>query len=342
MFYFQEQENFYRMITGIIDHGTRCKRQLLKKHLKDSKLSFKGFLRSNQHILYHLYYNRKCRCAINCYLPRQRILHKEQLVILFERQSVNHLAHHTGTNYDFCCCDVQQNAKVKKLDLTLTNCILVNCCVELFWSCCLAGGTLESFLNANKHDIFHLWIDNTQCSMCAPTYTFPVSNMKLCQQQWDILYNYTVKDPGNAVAKSGISTFHLDTELACTLLNILCPLKVNVDKLRVLRNTMCGHVTEAEIDQHTFIERWTELEGCLLHIAKYCNTETDMKDDLENLKNRSLDIGLCEEYRISLLADIKRELENKQVNPIKVFPQYAFHNIHKAVIVFAVENTQVL
>lgn len=328
------------MATGIIDFGTKCKRQLLKKHLKDSNLSFKDFLRSNQHMLYHLYYNKNCRCAKNCYLPRQRILHREQLVILFERQSVNHLSHHTGTNYDFCCCDVQQNVKVKKLDLTLTNCILVNCCVELFWSCCLADGTLESFLNANKHDIFHLWIDNTKCSLCAPTYTFPVSNLKLYQHQWDILYNYTANDPGNASAKSGISTLHLDIELACTLLNFLCPLKVNVDKLRVLRNTMFGHVTEAEIDQKTFIERWTELEGCLLHIARFCNTETDMKVELEHLKKRSLDIGLCEGYCISLLTDIKRETENKQVNLIKVFLQISIyeHSQSCSLFFFAVYN----
>lgn len=320
IFVLQEQDNFYRMSTGILDYGTKCKRQLLEKHLKETNVSFKDFLKRHQHILYHLYFNRKCRCAKGCYLPRQRILHKEQLVILFERQSVNHLSQHTGTNYDFCCCDVQQNVKVKDLDLTLTNCILVNCCVELFWSCCLAGGTFESFLNAHRHDIFHLLEVNTQCSLCVPNYTFPVSKLKLYQNQWDTLYNYTVKDPGNAAAKTGIRTFHLDTELACTLLNILCPLKINVDKLRVLRNTMCGHVTEAEIDEKTFIKRWTELEGCLLHIARFCNTEKEMKVELHSLKKRSLDVGLCEEYRISLLTDIKRDTDNKQVNLLQVFP----------------------
>lgn len=308
------------MTTGILQCGTKCKRQLLEKHLKESNLSFIDFLKTHQHILYHLYYNGKCQCTKDCVLPRQRILRKEQLIILFEKQSSNHLSCHRGKNYDFCCCDVQPNVMIEDLDFTLINCIVINCCIELFWSCCLAGGTLESFLNGNKHDIFHLWMDTTKCSLCVPNYTFPVSNLKLRKNQWDKLYNYTVNDPSNAAAKTGLKTFQLDNELACTILNILCPLKVNIEKLRILRNTMYGHVTKAEIDQKTFTEKWTELMECLLHIARFCNLETEMKVELENLKTRSLDGGLCEEYRISLLEDIKRDSVNTKVNIIRVFP----------------------
>lgn len=302
------------MTTGILHYGTKCKRELLNKHLKDLNVSFKDFLRTHQHILYHLYFNKKCRCAKDCYLPRQRILNKEQLSIFFERQSVNHLSHHTGKNYDFCCCDVQQNVTVEDLDFTLINCVLVNCCVELFWSCCLAGKTFESFLNDNKHDIFHLWMDKTSCSLCIPNYTFPVSNLKLCQNQWDKLYKYTVNDPSYAVAKTGIKTVQLDNELACTILNILCPLKVNIEKLRILRNTMYGHATKIEIDQKKFTEKWTELMECLLHIARFCNTETELKNDLESFKKRRLDVGLCEMYHNCLLADLNRNTVNTLLN----------------------------
>lgn len=304
--------NFYRMSTGILDYGTKCKRQLLEKHLNESKLSFKDFLKKHQHILYHLCFNRKCSCKKDCYLPRNKVIRPQQLEILFERKSATRLPCHKGGPVDFCCCDVQQNANVEDLDFTFVHCILVNCCVDEFWNCCLTSTKLEPFLNKNKHDIFHLWMSTTKCSLCGPNYTFPESNLKLYKQQWEILYSPAI-DPRHATANIGIKIKHMDHELACAILNILCPLKVNVEKLTKIRNTMYGHATKGEIDQKTFKEKWEELKKCLLYIAKHCNKEKEFIEDLENLRKRSLDAGLCEEFRISLL----RSGEEREVNIIQ-------------------------
>lgn len=307
------RDNFHRMSTGILHYGTKCKRQLIEEHLKTLNLSFKDFLRKHQHMLYHLCFNRKCPCTKQCCLPRNRIIHPQQLEILFVRQSTSRLSCHKGRHVDFCCCDVQQNVDLEDLDLTLIHCILVNCCNEIFWNCCLSSCTLESFLNSNKHDIFHLWNSNNRCSLCYRNYTFPVSNMKLRQDQWNILFN-PVYDPRNASANTGITISDIENDLACSILNTLCPLRVYVEKLTKLRNTMLGHATTAEIDRNTFKDKWKELEECLLYISKHCNRELDMKADLENLKERSLDPVLCIKYHNSLLEDIQNNRADTKVD----------------------------
>lgn len=306
-----KSDNFYRMSTGIIQYGTKCKRQLLENYLKTLNLTFKDFLRKHQHILYHLCFNSKCLCMKQCCLPKIRIIHPQQLEILFVKQSTARLSCHKGKHVDFCCCDVQQNVDLEDLDFTLIHLILVNCCNEIFWNCCLGSGTLEYFLNSNKHDIFHLWKSTSKCSLCSPTYILPVPNMKLHEDQWNILFN-PVKDPRNATANIGITINNINnTNLACVILNNFCYLKMCVEKLTKLRNTMFAHATTAEIDKKIFKEKWKELEECLLYIAKHCNREIEMKADLENVMERSLDSNLCEKYRLSLLEQIKNRNTDK-------------------------------
>lgn len=305
------------MSTAIIHYGTKGKRQLLEHHLKTIKFSFKDFLRKHQHTLYHLCFTSACPCMKQCCLPRTSIIRPHQLEILFVRQSPVRLSCHKGRHVDFCCCDVQQNVDLEDLDFTLIHLILVNCCNEIFWNCCLGTDTLESFLNSNKHDIYHLLENTSKCSLCNPTDTLPNSEFKLRQDQWNILFN-PVNDPSHATANVGITISKLNNSLECAILNTLCHLKMYVEKLTKLRNTMVAHATSANIDRNIFKVKWKEMEECLLYIAKHCDRELEMKADLENLMERSLDSDLCDKYRLSLLELLKDRNTDKKVNLTRI------------------------
>lgn len=283
------------MATGIVDYGTKSKQQLLDKHLKTLNLSFQSFLTNHQHLLYHLCFNKRrcCKCTTKDKLPRNRVLNPQQLDILFEKQSTIRSPGHKGSN-DFCCC-MANNVDITHLDLTLLHCILNNCCLDMFWNSCLDGSKLEKFLNENKHDIFHLVITNTnKCMMCNPTYKpkKSISDQHIRQDQWDILF-YPVNDPTYAIVRTGINLINIENDLASALLNMLCPLKIRVEELTSLRNTMYGHAIKGEIENETFQHKWKQLKECLNFIAKECNMADNIKQKLKALKDQPLDQAHC-------------------------------------------------
>jgi hypothetical protein len=61
----KEKENFYRIITLIMDQGTKAKRELLKCYLATENITLQYF-----HGKYHVFdYLRK---ILRCYLPMKR------------------------------------------------------------------------------------------------------------------------------------------------------------------------------------------------------------------------------------------------------------------------------
>lgn len=308
----QREKNYNRMTTGIMKYGAKCKRQLLNKHLKTLNLSLQDFLIKYQHILYHLCFNRPCACNHNtkCALPRNRVLYESQLETLFEKQSNVRLPGHKGKR-DFCCCNVKQ-IETEDLEISLLHCILINCCLDVFWNCCLTECTLEKFLNINMHDVYHMSLaENDQCKMCTSNCKLKVniSNPKIRQDQFDKLY-YPVNNPNDAIARIKIETFDLENNLACALLNVLCPLKIKVEQLLSIRNTHV-HATKHEIDNETFDKKWKELSECLLYIAQECNMDDEIKLELHELRHQSLD---GEQELRKTLQDMERKDKKEKVN----------------------------
>lgn len=277
-----------------------------------NQISFHDFLDRNQHVLYHLCFTRTCCRCSSKHIGNKKVLRPAQYEILYQRNSVNRLpGHNSFKSHDFCCCEAKQNVVIEELDITLMHCVIINCCVNIFWKSCLNQGNLEQFLNDNKHEIFHM-NDKNRCFLCPNSYKFPDPKHTLHEADLCQLYNPSpVVDLQHAAATKGISTADLNAELSCIILNVLCPLKINVEKILNMRNEIC-HAKQTELDEITFEEKWAELEKNLLLIAKECGTDAEMKENLEKLKK----ITFEELFR--KLDGILQDLQQKQVHYLTI------------------------
>lgn len=320
----QERENFYRFATLMMDHTKKSFKDLLELHLMKNHLSFEEFLNQNQHELFHLcYFKCPCNCqCINCYiLPRNRVLNKSQLDILFDKHGPKLPCHIQKQNAEFCCSKAKSGISTDVLDVTMANCLLTHFCADVFWHCCLTLPrlSLEDFLNDNKHDIYHLVVGiNNICGHCPNGYTLPKKQL-VNQHYFACLFNKTtqlcsscsssssISTVCEVKATSGVSVGSIDCVIANMLLQSLCPLRKAVDTLVNLRNKMYGHVPEAKMSNQDYKNCMSEVEKNLIDIAVVCQKETETKQALEDLRQRPLDETLLIKYQTVLLTDIKVE-----------------------------------
>lgn len=124
----RKKENFYRICTAIVDHGKDALVMLLQNDLEKRNESFDDFIKSHQHEIHHLCYNRRpcCHCAggaVPTGTPVNRVLYPTQLAILLDTK---HKCNCRKVRNGSCFSPAKQGLTVRELDFTLLRCLLVN------------------------------------------------------------------------------------------------------------------------------------------------------------------------------------------------------------------------
>jgi hypothetical protein len=191
--------------------------------------------------------------------------------------------------------------------------------------------SFEDFINLHQHDIYHLCFNKKQCCQCAQGYVSP-HNRVLHPSQLEILLDKNgvarpCHFPGRqadfccCLAKPGVTTNVLDITLARCLLINFCDdlfrrsysLRKNIDTLHQIRNNVYGHAKEGRITDGNYRIDQNEIESAILEIAQVCGNETEKKQILMDLENRSLDETLCIQYQNTLLEHIAKETQLEEV-----------------------------
>lgn len=317
----KEQENFLRYAILIVDHSKTALTDLIDLNLKNKHLTFEEFLNQNQHELYHLCYDSRCCQCKRLPIKQKRIIYPSQLELLFDKH--NKLPCHIATRYnDFCCSYAKPGVTTDVLDLTLARCMLVNCCLDVFWLSCLTlqSQTLEQFLNLHKHTIYHLWKNKQPCCQCQPGFIYPCDYLKMKATEWNNIFKTMLvpcasdrkrSTAGSTTfctfaAKPGIALKGIDIKIQGTILKYCCPIRKDVECLVEHRNKDYAHIKTASLSDVDFNDILNETEDCLLNIARMCGKEAEVKDILRNLLIRPVDATLCSLYQNTLLETINR------------------------------------
>lgn len=335
----KERENFYRGSTLIVDNTNTSFVDLLELHLSRSNLSFEDFINQHQHQIYHLCYNTRkcCQCTPGYIFPNNRILHYPQLEVLFDNYAKKP-GHRPRNRSDFCCAKTKTSITTDLLDITLTRTLLVNFCHDVFWYSCLTlqSLSLETFLNQNKHYIYHLREVNVRCCQCPTGFIFPVTEPLLDLQSWKVLFNLPELPcqhhrmvPSDLVctvsASLGIDIRHLSDQLSKVLLEQCCPLRKTIEKLILIRNKVQGHAIKGRISDADYGRYKLDITSGIMEIAKVCQNEAATRQSLSDVSKRSLDETLCIRYHDMLLEQIQMETRLEEVMlQIKFETQIAF------------------
>ncbi|XP_052065567.1 uncharacterized protein LOC127705289 [Mytilus californianus] len=322
----KEQDNFLRYMIMIVDHSKEALQDLVKLDLKNKNLTFEEFLNKNQHEIYHLCYDSKCCQCHNLPPRRKRIIFPSQLELLFDKYKK--LPPHKGIGHnDYCCTYAIAGITSQVLDLSLARCLLVNCCLDVFWYTCLnaQGQTLEQFLNRNKHTIYHLCKNNQNCCQCPPGYIFPCDGPIIDENKWKGMFRSVLLPCINdrklsstgttsvcsVAAKSGIDVKDIHPEIQGLILKWCCSVRISVEKLVECRNLNFGHASNAKLSDNKFEDLSKETEECILDIARTCGKTLEVKNAISHLRSRPLDARLCSHYQNILLENINR---NETIN----------------------------
>ncbi|CAG2237092.1 unnamed protein product [Mytilus edulis] len=128
----KERENFYRIATVIVDHGTESLSAVLDNDLSTTSITFEDFINIHHHEIYHLCYNRIpcCQCVGGRLVlaNTNRIMHPGQLDILLDKSGPTMLGHNPNLSRmsQYCCRPAKTSLAIGHLDITLLRCLLVN------------------------------------------------------------------------------------------------------------------------------------------------------------------------------------------------------------------------
>ncbi|VDI48011.1 Hypothetical predicted protein, partial [Mytilus galloprovincialis] len=304
-----ERENFLKILVAVQEFGTNTHRELIKLALKRKNLTFCELLDRNAHELYHLCFNSLCcQCGRIDRLPDVKSIHRDQYFKLFpEDQSKRLHGHITGKIYYKCCNYASTSVSPDNLDFGLAFTILLHCCKEFLWDCCLSAKqkTLPDFLNENKHDIFHMQNNNMSCSLCNNGIK-PTVKGSIGKADWDLLFKTSTgyDDPNNYSAIQGITSGNLNSNLSYQLLLAFSDEIKSSKQLREFRNQIAHHVSlTIKVDE--FEQKWSEIETILIQLSNTYKGDIDMKEKLQQLKSEKD----CKEKIEPLLEDLKKEQE---------------------------------
>ncbi|CAG2206352.1 unnamed protein product [Mytilus edulis] len=306
----KEQENFLRYAILIVDHSKEALQDLVELNLKNKHLAFDEFLNQNQHEIYHLCYDSRCCQCQNIPPRRKRIIFPSQLELLFDKYKT--LPSHRGIGHnDFCCSYAKIGITSQVLDLSLARCVLVNCCLDVFWFTSLTSHsqTLEQFLNSNKHTIYHLWKNNQNCCQCKPGFIFPCNDSLITENEWKSMFSSLLSPCENdrkRMSTGSSSVCSVELHLKCSHISKA------VDFLVEQRNFRFAHVAEAKIPDSDFRLFLTDIETHLLGISRVCGKETHVKNILRDLHLKPLSLNMLRKYEKLLHKNM--EAINKNVN----------------------------
>lgn len=299
-------DNFLKIYLCVVEYGTNSQREMIKYQLKRSNLTFRELLDEKSHELYHLcYQNKCCQCGPIDTLPNISYIRKDQYLKLFQQDKTRRNGHDQTRHYLRCCNFALTSASIDDLDLAFANTILVHCCQELLWYCCLEAKnkTLQEFLNENKHVIFHMWISDKSCRSCRNGETLKVEGT-IAETDWYLLFKKGIgdDDPSCHVANQDITTSNFDSKLSYALLQELSP-EIEISKqLREFRNIVSHHATQ-QMELEEFEEMWLTIETIILQLASIYGEDKNIRDKLHILKSKGCKIENIQQ----ILTTIKEE-----------------------------------
>ncbi|XP_076085392.1 uncharacterized protein LOC143056197 [Mytilus galloprovincialis] len=250
--------------------------------------------------------------------------------IVVDRSSLKLSCHNTiRRSDDFCCSMARSGLCTDVLDLTLARCLLVNLCSDVFWFSCLQfqSITLEEFLNHNKHTLYHLCQNNTPCCQCPPGYTFPTKHSMLYQNDWTQMFNSALlpctnhrkrHNPGgmqsicSVEAAPGITLVNLDPSVGRIILKHCCTLRMAVETLVQIRYQDYSHAKDGIMSDNDYNTSISNIERCIIEIAKLCNKETQFKQKLLEAKDGALDQTFFTQYQNNLMETLTRQADIHQ------------------------------
>lgn len=309
-------QNFLRIAIIVNDHLTNALVSLIELNLQDKKLTFELFLNQNQHAIYHMCYNHStcCRCLQQASREQScRVLFPSQLEILFDKSN-KFLGHRPKHCPNFCCSCAKSGISTDVLNMILARCILVNFCVDIFWSSCLLPRELSmaAFLNQNKHILYHLWQYDTTCCQCHNNLQSPVNCQILNQEQWTCMFitsssntfcsqsSFSTNCICSTFAKPGICQDHLDSVLQQKILAYCSPTLKSVETLMEISRNIYRHIEAAQLTDSNYNRYKNDIESAVMDIAVICGKEKEFKMALNDVWHRTLDFSLLIKYKNSL------------------------------------------
>ncbi|VDI25215.1 Hypothetical predicted protein [Mytilus galloprovincialis] len=292
----KEEINIIRILVVIHKHVTAVQRKLIEHHLTNLGLSFTQLLDKYGHELYHLCYIKYkcCQCSPIAILPNQQLLPPRDYDLLFEKDSSSRLDRHLSIPSRKCCNFAKSNISLNDLDFSLLTKILLHCCNDLFWQCCLEAKliTLEQFLNENKHKIYHMWKRNISCSLCENGKVPPPKSMCLIENNWNFLFvsKGTPLYPSSFKAKNGIVLSDLNPDLAFTLMSTFCDVIEAIETLRRVRNRF-AHPTNFSLKTSEFEKIWSTIENAVLLISDVYGQRKEAQDELSSVCSAYSDLS---------------------------------------------------
>ncbi|XP_071143630.1 uncharacterized protein [Mytilus edulis] len=292
----KEEINIIRILIVIHKHITVIQRQLIDHHLTNLTLSFTQLLNKYGHELYHLCYTKYkcCQCGPIDILPNQQVLTTKDYGVLFEIDSSSRIAGHISKPSRKCCNFAKSNVSPSDLDFSLLTKVLLHCCQDLFWQHCLEakGLTLEQFLNANKHKIYHMWKTYISCPSCENGKVPGPKSLSLTEYNWNCLFVSTTTPlyPSSFTAKRGIMVSQLDPDLAYKLMSTFCDVIEAIELLRQFRNRF-AHPTDFQVKTCEFAKIWSAIEKAVLLIADVYGQRKEVQNELSNVGSPYLDFS---------------------------------------------------
>ncbi|XP_071148300.1 uncharacterized protein [Mytilus edulis] len=186
---------------------------------------------------------------------------------------------------------------------------------------------VSTFLNRNKHDIFHMWTDTTCCQCVSKGGTNSKSNCSLNRRQIEILFefqgniepgHFKTGKPSNKVtqhclcrmSERSVSLNDLDIHLLETLLKQFANLEMDDKKwlstIRETRNCIAHVTSTTEFDPGRLDKWWMKLEGSIIGLvgkippAFYGEA---IESQINALKNSNMEAI----YAKKLMDDVKAE-----------------------------------
>ncbi|CAG2205574.1 unnamed protein product [Mytilus edulis] len=203
---------------------------------------------------------------------------------------------------------------------------------------------LKTFLEVNKHKIYHLWCGYAKCCECSLDYKL-TNNKSLLKDQFTILYDIGSKhSEGHVVRKNNMVVQHciccINVNPHCSLdkldITILSSLLTNcatlsptnemwLKSVREIRNNICHALSTTCFDRGRLDKWWTKLEGAVLGLSSKVAIyyEESIKDVVNLLKNSDLTLDNRKEFMDLIKAENEKFYEDFIKNQNNNFEKFA-------------------
>lgn len=312
------QENYFRICLLVLEVITPLLQKFLDKCISETNQTLQVFIHNNQHKIYHMCFNSDCcKCVSQSNKVQNRPLSRKQYEVLFDCSK-------TQADHKYCCATVNPNILMEDLDISLINILLLNFFTDVFWDF-LDHQNFESFLNSNKHAIFHMYI-KTKCCCCEEGHRFSTTttqpkahtigklfktNAPRCKE-CSKLTNKQIT-PCSMVAKTNISERSLKEYEISIFQQHFSSTRIKLDTIVDLRNTVFAHVTKACIPDAEYTSLKDQFVNASLWLYDQYGIEPSVESLIQEKLDQPFDIHLTQMYENKLREQQERNVDLEKV-----------------------------